>query len=130
MYLFFDNSQEEKIIFILIFSAIKTEVFTYAGKKAQKGILFCFDDFLKRKKISLKNFKGFGVKIGIGRFTATRVAVTFANTLSFLLKKPVVGLESFSTIDFLKKIKKGKKGVYLSAKYSGEANIGRAKKSL
>ncbi|HNU96144.1 MAG TPA: hypothetical protein PKH95_01930 [Candidatus Magasanikbacteria bacterium] len=130
MYLFLDSSEDGKIYFTLIFSAAKFETITYVGLKAQKGILFCFDDLLKKRKINLKNFKGFGVKLGAGRFTSARVTVTFANTLSFLLKKPVIGLENFTVIKFLKKIKTSKKSFYLSAKYSGRPNIGPAKKDL
>lgn len=130
MYLFLDNSTENKIIFFVFDSSKRVYKFSCFGKKAQKGPLSFFEELIKNKKIILTKIKGIGVKIGAGRFTATRVAVTFGNTLGYFLKKPIIGLENFEVEDFLKKIKQTKKGIYLSAKYSGEANIGKAKKCL
>ncbi len=88
----------------------------------------CLEKFLISRKLSLKNIKCLGVVMGAGRFTATRLAVTFANTLAFCLKIPVIGLtENFlaNPPDFwLKKAKIAKAGKYVIASYSGEARIG------
>ncbi|HRY36473.1 MAG TPA: hypothetical protein P5230_01155 [Candidatus Magasanikbacteria bacterium] len=128
MYLFLDNSEEEKIFFYIISRSGKEKKFVFKDVKAHRGLLACFDELLKKKFFNLKNIEGLGVRTGVGRFTASRIAVTFANTLSYVLKKPIVGLIDYDSKMFLKKIKKTKKGAYLSAKYSGQANVGSNKK--
>lgn len=125
MFIFLDGSAEDKLIFYIVEANKKTNCFVFKGTAAKKGPLFCFDELIKKKKILLKGISGIGVQIGVGRFTATRIAVTFGNTLSYFLHKPIVGIKSFSAEEFFKKIKKAKAGIYLSAKYSGQANIGR-----
>ena len=127
MLIFLDSSEQSKIIFFVVYPNQEIESFIFQGKKADQGPLFCFDELIKKKKIILKKISGIGIKIGAGRFTATRIAVTFGNALSYFLQKPIIGMEEFEVNDFLKKIKKVKKGLYLSAKYSGEANIGKSK---
>ena len=72
---------------------------------------------------------------GIGPFTSVRIAVAVANTLSFALKIPVIGLENKKPIKEeqnikagLLKLKKAKIGSYIKPVYGGEANITRPKK--
>lgn len=130
MFIFLDSSAEEELVFILVNKNIKIEKIIFKNKKARQGPLFCFNELIEKKKIKLKEILGIGVLIGRGRFTATRIAVTFGNFLSFFLKKPIVGLSEFDVCEFLKQIKKAKKGIYLSAQYSGEANIGKSKKEI
>ena len=130
MYLFLDNSTEDKIFFYVVYPDGRKNVFVYKGVKASHGPLVCFDDLLKKKLFKLRNIKGLGARIGAGRFTASRIAVIFVNTFGYFLKKPVIGLMEFDSKEFLKKIKKAKNGVFLSAKYSKEANIGLANKKL
>ncbi len=130
MYLFLDNSAEDNLFFIVVNRDKKNKKFLFKKKKARQGPLFCFDEMIKTKKINLKDIQGVGVLIGSGRFTATRIGVTFGNTLSYFLHCPIVGLEIFDIDEFLSKIKKNKTGIYLSAKYSADANIGQSKKCL
>ncbi len=130
MYLFLDNSAEDKTFFYVVYPDGRKNVFVYKGAKASSGPLICFDDLLKKNRFKLKDIKGLGARIGVGRFTASRIAVIFVNTLGYFLKKPVIGLMKFDSREFLKKIKKTKNGVFLSAKYSGEANVGFANKKV
>ena len=96
--------------------------------------IICLEKLLSGRKISLKDIKYLGVVVGAGRFTATRLAVTFANTLSFALKIPVFGLtENFyhdSAGSLLKKAQTAKVGQYVIASYSGEPRMGGAKQFL
>ncbi len=130
MFLFLDNSIEKELVFVKVDKNAKVEKFFFKNKKANQGPLFCFSELVENKKIKLKEIEGVGILIGVGRFTATRIAVTFGNFLSFFLKKPIVGMREFEVKKFLQQVKKAKKGYYLSAKYSGEANIGKSKKEL
>lgn len=129
MFIFLDNSEEDKIIFWTV-STEKAKQFIFQGIKAKRGLLVCFDELIKGKKIILNKISGIGVRVGSGRFTSTRISVTFGNTLSYFLHKPIIGLIEFTPELFLKKIKKAKAGLYLSAKYSGQANIGKSKQEL
>jgi len=130
MYLFLDNSQEGELSFVIVYNEKKIRIFVWRGKKAERGPLFCFDELLQKKAVSFEKIRGLGVRVGVGRFTATRVATVFANTLGYFLKKPVVGLSVFDPGEFLAKIKNSKPGVYVSAKYSAEANIGKVKETV
>jgi tRNA A37 threonylcarbamoyladenosine modification protein TsaB len=76
---------------------------------------------------TLTDLKGLGVTVGIGRFTATRIAVTAGNTMAYALSIPIVGMTKMDYEDFMKKIKEVPTGQYVSAKYSGEAHIGKKK---
>ena len=128
MYLFLDNSAEEELFFYVIRPGEKIEKYLWRGAKARRGPLFCFDELLKKKKFRMDEIEGIGVRVGVGRFTATRIATTFVNSLGYFLKKPVIGLVDFSTEEFDRRIRKAKPGIYVSAKYSAMANIGRPKK--
>ena len=82
------------------------------------------DKMLKKRKKKISDLLGVAVVVGLGRFTATRIAVTVANTLSFALRIPVTAVNS-ADIERAEKLLRGKRaGVYVSAKYSGEARIG------
>jgi len=127
MFIFLDSSEQGKIFFFTLENDKKVSSFVFQADLADRGPLACFDDLIKKRKIFLRKISGIGVKIGAGRFTATRIATTFGNALSYFLRKPIVGMENFEAKDFLRRIKKAKVGVYLSAKYSGQANIGKSK---
>lgn len=95
------------------------------SNKKQKPLLVILDSFLSKNKKKLSDIAGIAVVVGHGRFTATRIAVTIANTLSYALKIPVVAVLSSNNPEFAENmLKKTKPGVFVSAKYSGEAHIG------
>jgi len=116
MYLFIDNSGEQAE---LVLSMDKKSIQLSARPKEQLPALL--ERLLKKANIKLAGLKGAAVIIGKGRFTATRIAVTFANTLAYALKIPVVGVTNKE--DWCKKISMQSIGIYVSAVYSGEAHI-------
>lgn len=121
MKLLIDNSDENKII--ICAKNKKWEKFNI-NNKAQKSLLVVLKNFLSKNKKKLRDITGIAVVVGKGRFTATRIAVTVINTLGYTLKIPVVSVIS-NDVDLVEKaFKKAKQGVYVSAKYSGEAHIG------
>lgn len=76
---------------------------------------------------TIQDIAGIAVVVGKGRFTATRVAVTVANTLAFALHVPVVGVTEFKADTVVAVIKATPVGEYVIATYSAPARIGAAK---
>ena len=123
MYFFIDNSDEQKIILsIWLNNKMVQEEF-----ETDKYILLgAIDEFKKRQGFTEKDWQGILVVMGKGRFTATRIAVTVANTLALSLNIPVAGIKDFSD-NWQDKIAARKPGEFVSAEYGGEANIGTSK---
>jgi len=125
MYLIIDNSTDGKV----------TLHYTLNTKWVQRDFLFglagnalaAIDEILSAEKKTLSDLKGIGVVVGLGRFTSTRVAVTVANTLAYAMKIPVAGVTKIDYQDFDSIIQQTPVGQYVSAKYSGEAHIGKSK---
>lgn len=102
----------------------------YGGKWHQRifhsnqyNLLAAIDKTIKIHKLNLFDLKGIAAAAGKGRFTASRVAVTVANTLALACHARVVAVDKFD-VNLAAKIRRAKLGCYISAKYSGEAKIG------
>ena len=124
MFFYVDNTTTDKIVFFI----------SNDGKDWRKHIFETenegdlekfFEQVLIKEKIGFGDIKGFGVRVGVGRFTATRLAVTFVNTLAFTLQIPVVGTDSEDPAGVAEKLKNTPIGQYVSAVYSAEPRIGR-----
>lgn len=128
MYILIDNSPEDQIVFYYTEKRRwKKKIFTRLSWKGD-GLLFFFDKLLIEADKKLSDIKGLVVVLGKGKFIATRIATTDANALAYILKVPIIGTNKINCPLLLKKIKAAKSGVYISAKYSAEANIGKNKK--
>lgn len=96
------------------------------SSQASSDVLFSLEKEMVSLHTGLKDLQGIGVVMGAGSFTSTRAAVTIANTLAYALHIPVVALPAnWSTAELTTKLKKVKPGQYVSATYSGEANVGK-----
>lgn len=126
MYLIIDNSGANKV---KLNCFLNTQ--WLGGEFAilkKRGLLAGMVNFLSAHKKKLEDVRGLGVVVGVGCFTATRIAVTVANVLAYAFRIPVVGLESADSLaKAVKKIKSAPVGRYVSASYSGQPNIGRPK---
>lgn len=124
MKLIIDNSSEQFVFFYL---KIGGRWLKDKRRFSSTPLTVLLDAAVKKHKKKIQDISGVAVLIGKGRFTATRIAVTVANTLSFALKIPVAGLNSLNSPDDFKaaenKLNKGRPGAYISAKYSAEAHI-------
>ena len=120
MYLVIDNSLNEKIIF---HTSLNTKWVQHDFDRTDKGLLSLVDDLLKKMEIGLSDLQGIAVVVGVGKFTATRIATTVANTLALTLKIPVLGVEAFSD-NIGSRLAQTPVGIYISAQYSAPANIG------
>ncbi|MFA5175318.1 MAG: hypothetical protein WC430_02750 [Patescibacteria group bacterium] len=126
MFLIIDGSEDGKIIFV--YSVGKIWKKKEHKDPKNKGVLFFLNSFLAKAGKKIFVLEGLAVVVGVGRFTATRVVVTIANTLAYVFKIPVVGIgKDFDPDEVASLIKKAPIGLYVSAKYSGEANIGKVK---
>ena len=128
MYLLVDNSADEKVIFAYTDGAKWKKVEFIRPENNRVSLLLFLDKLLKKLKYKLSDIGGIAVVVGKGKFTATRIAVTMANTLAYALKIPVIGAVDESGAGLFKKIKTAKPGIYISAKYSAAATIGKRKK--
>lgn len=121
MYLYIDNSEDGKMLFVSF--SEKQTIAKKEYKNNKQPPAYFLDKFLSFLKKDKKDIKGIAVRLGVGRFTATRILTTFANTLAYSLKIPVIGVFAFSEKDLLTKFKKAKAGVYVSASYSAPPHI-------
>jgi len=124
MYLGIDNSSDGKAIFY----KWKDNRFSIEEKPLNESgdLLLGLQLVLKKENLSLNDLQGLAVRVGVGKFTSTRVAVTVVNTLAYALKIPVVGVKEFME-NTVAEIKRQTPGIYVSAAYSGEPNIGKKK---
>lgn len=89
------------------------------------GLMGWIQDVFDSLGQPLSAISAIGVVLGKGRFTATRIAVTVANSLGFALQVPVVGVRDLDLNDELVKKLESTTGLqYVAAEYSAEAHIG------
>jgi len=125
MYILVDNSKDGELNF---FYTLNTKWVQQVFRTEQSlDLLSALDDCLKKIGKKISDLRGLAVVVGKGRFTATRVAVTVANTLAYTLQIPVVAMKDPDTAQAVNMIESAPVGQYVSAKYSGEANIGKKK---
>ncbi len=125
MYLLIDNSEPETVCFFYRLDTKWVQACFLAGE--EDSLLGLIDKLLKNLKRNLSDLKGVAVTVGKGRFTATRIATTVANTLSYALGIPVTAVDDAGTENLESIISNTEIGRYISAKYSGEAHIGKKK---
>lgn len=123
MFLIVDNTEDDKVIFSFLLDSKFVQQSFVTGKN--KGLVVCLEKLLSSLKLGLKDIKCLGVVVGAGKFTASRLAVTAANTLAYSLKIPVVALpKNFDQVAAFKLAKSATAGKYVVPTYSAEARIG------
>ena len=88
MYIAIDTGENERIVF-RFFSGKDWQRFEYPYQN-EDALLVGLNELLKQHQAKLADITGLAVRVGKGRFTATRVAITMANTLAFALRIPVI----------------------------------------
>lgn len=102
------------------------------GFQESEKILSLVSQILKQNKTSLKQLKGIVVFKGPGPFTALRVGIVVANTLSYALNIPVLGFrenEIKKPKKLGKKIEQNKSKVLIKPFYGQLPSITKPKKS-
>ena len=123
MFFFVDNTTTDKIVFFVSSDGKVWREHVFASLN-EGDLEKSFNQVLQTEKIDFDDVSGIAVRVGAGRFTATRLAVTFVNTLALSLQIPVISTISADTAGLLEKIKDSPVGVYASAIYSAEPRIG------
>lgn len=125
MYLFFDNSDPFTVTFYFKKQTVWQEY--KVKRKLNEPLLITIDKFFETEKINKKKLLGLGVLVGKGSFTTTRAAVTVVNTLAYAWGIKAVAAKEFNPNILDDMFKKISRGQFVSALYSGEPNIGKAK---
>ena len=129
----FDLSEKD-LIQLALFDEAQWKDFSVAGRN--RDLLAALDNFLQQEKLATADIRGIATVVGVGGFTSTRIACVLANAFAYARKIPVVAVskeqgadQAFLLSFFSKKSASAKAGqaAYISARYSGEPNIGRKK---
>ena len=121
MYLLVDNSLPDTVVFQYVDDAAKTERIL---SRSPGGLLVSIQAFLAELHLEISDLSGLAVVVGKGRFTATRVAVTIANTLAFAQEIPVLAVKEFTDPHWLQALQEAIPGRFIAAEYSAEPRVG------
>lgn len=131
MILYIDTTTREFVKLALI---KKQDVFLLdknVGNKQSENLLDLLNKFLKSRKVKLEKLEKIIVNTGPGSFTSVRIGVVIANTLSFALKIPVIGIsnkEIANKQDILELSDLKLEEEFVKPYYYKEANITKSKK--
>jgi hypothetical protein len=105
------------------------------GRSQAEKLLPKFDSFFKKQKLKIKDLEGIVVVSGPGGFSSVRVGVILANTLSYSLNIPNVGIKVSESktledqfLSGIKKLKKMKGFKLVKPEYGRAPNITKPKK--
>ncbi len=120
MYLLIDNSVDDQVVFHY---CLDTNWVQVNLSLQNRSLLEALTVFLDQEKKAISDIDGLAVVVGKGRFTATRVVTTLANSLAYTLAIPILAVDGWYE-KLEADLKVAPKGIYISAKYSAPANIG------
>lgn len=127
MFLLIDTSGRDEISLTLFAGSF------FEQKKypvPNRELLASIETFLAANNLGVQDLKGIAVLVGVGGFTSTRIATTVANTWAYAKNIPVLAVQANETTDLAsleQKLLQTLPGVFISATYSGEPNIGKSK---
>ena len=127
MLLYINTAQRDFLRFALIDN--KSEVFLFEkniGNKQSENLLSFLDKILKKKRIKLSKISKIIVNRGPGSFTSVRIAIVLANTLSFSLKIPIIGIDNLDLEkkeDYIGLLKLKQGDEFIKPFYYKDANI-------
>jgi tRNA A37 threonylcarbamoyladenosine modification protein TsaB len=122
MYLVIDNTAGEELVVFISEDGKAWAEHKFCIEKNE--LLISIEKVLEKEKRKIEDLKGIAVKVGKGKFTGTRLAVTIGNTLAFALKIPVIARTVIDPRTVVDEIKKTPVGQYALPVYSGEPRIG------
>lgn len=125
MHLIIDNSSQEKILFFISKKNAWEKHEYPAGNDG--ALLRSLESLLAEQRLTPSDLSGIAVRVGEGSFTATRIAVTAANTLAYSLKIPVIAVKTVDLEEVASLLKNTPVGQYATALYSAEPRIGKKK---
>lgn len=123
MFLVIDNTAGDKLVFFVSENEVDWRTYEFPSDK-NGALLIALEKILKETTRSLNELRGLAVKVGKGKFTSTRIAVTVGNTLAYALKIPIVADKEIDLSTIIEKIKNTPVGEYALPVYSGEPRLG------
>lgn len=133
MILYINTTERDFLKFALI---DKSEVFlsiNNIGNKQSENMIFLLNKFLKSRRIKLTSLTKIIVNRGPGSFTSVRIGIVLANTFSYALKIPIIGIDNFSPVkkeDYLELLECESKEEFIKPFYYKEANITKSKSEI
>jgi tRNA A37 threonylcarbamoyladenosine modification protein TsaB len=128
MYLLFNLSSRDTINLVLF---DQDSICVREFSVPNRDLILCIDRVLQENKIKKEQVEGIMVVVGEGGFTSERIAVTVANVFGYILQIPLLAInkkQAENPQKLISKLSKQTSGQYISATYSGEANITKAKR--
>lgn len=123
------NLSQKNTIQLALFNKEKIVQAEVSGQN--KDLLVSLDTFFTQENFNKNNLQGIMVVVGAGSFTSTRLSCVVANTFGYVLNVPLLAVGE-SQIDkvqeLIPELLQQPKGQFISAAYSGEPNINKAKK--
>ncbi len=127
-------------VFLLINTSVREEIVLTLFKGdfvAQKNyavpnreLLVTIENFLQANTLGVQDVEGIATVVGVGSFTSTRIATTVVNTWTYSKNIPILAVQTEEMADLVsleKKFLQTSPGIFISATYSGEPNIGKGK---
>ncbi|MFH1598008.1 MAG: tRNA (adenosine(37)-N6)-threonylcarbamoyltransferase complex dimerization subunit type 1 TsaB [Patescibacteria group bacterium] len=132
MYLFINTAEQNRITVGLIESDfLFDKIIEPCQWQESEKLVPLINRVIKKNKLTLKKLKGIIVVKGPGGFTSLRIGVITANTLSYSLKIPVVGVRLGQGMikQGIKRIKKLRSFRIIEPHYGRPPNITKPKKN-
>ncbi len=124
MYIMIDMSEKD-VVAVALFD--ERSVTHKKEMTKNRDLLPLIEKFLVEEGVKQEDVQGIMVVVGSGSFTSTRIGCVVANAFAYAMKIPALTIskeESANPQEQIKKLLSQTRGQYVSAKYSGEPNIG------
>ena len=134
MILVINTANNEKAFLGLWEETWLSEVEWEAGRNLSADILIKLDELYQLAKREIKKTQGIIINSGPGSFTGLRIGISVANTISYTLNIPIVGVSDPKTAEALLEAgygKLAKQAIFLQSiipEYGREPNISQPKR--
>lgn len=89
-----DSTTKQLSVIISSDGSVISKIIRGSARNSMEMIISDIDDALKKASMSIKEIDAFGVNLGPGDFTGTRIGISIIKTLGWVLNKPVYGIDS------------------------------------
>ena len=96
---FIIDAANEKIIFVIIDNN-RSYTTSYTNSRENfDNFMMLLDNFLKKKKINIKDIQTIFINLGPGKFTSLRISLSIAKAISLATKTNLIGFKSSDLIN-------------------------------
>ena len=96
---FIIDAANEKIIFVIIDNN-RSYTTSYTNSRENfDNFMMLLDNFLKKKKINIKDIQTIFINLGPGKFTSLRISLSIAKAIALATKTNLVGFKSSDLIN-------------------------------